>query len=319
MPHCPPGLLRLRRLLAVLLLSVVLTGSATAAAQGNDAPEPDAANELTAAKALVLGVVEGVTEYLPVSSTGHLLVAERLLDVGQKPATEKAVKDYTIVIQAGAILAVAGVFWKRIRQVLEGAIGRDPAGRALLVNLVLAFLPAAVLALAFDDLIEEKLLATGPVIAAWLVGGVAILFLARRFGDAARGASLESLDRRQALLIGVAQAVAMWPGTSRSLVTIAAGLLVGLSVAAAVEFSFLLGLATLTAATGYVLLKDGGVIFDTFGVVNPLLGMAAALVSAFVAVKWMVGYLQRRSLAVFGWYRIAAGLAALALISTGTI
>lgn len=308
----------LHRFLPLLLLTVVLAGSGSAAAQDDGAPAAPA-NELTAAKALVLGVVEGVTEYLPVSSTGHLLVAERILDVGQKPATEKPIKNYTIVIQAGAILAVAGVFWKRIREVFEGLIGKNPSGRRLFLNLILAFLPAAALGLAFDDLIEEKLLSTGPVIFAWLVGGVAILFLSRRFGDAARGVSLDELTSRQALLIGVAQGAALWPGTSRSLVTIAAGLLVGLSVAAAVEFSFLLGLATLTAATGFVLLKDGGAIFDTFGVLNPLLGMAAALVSAFIAVKWMVGYLQKRSLAVFGWYRIAAALAAFALVATGAI
>ena len=312
-----------RRFLLVLLLTAVLAGAASASvgAQGDGggdgAAVPD--NELTAPKALVLGVVEGVTEYLPISSTGHLLVAERILDVGQKPATEKAVKDYTVVIQAGAILAVVALFWKRIVQVLEGLLGRDPAGRKLLINLILAFLPAAALGLAFDNVIEEKLLSTGPVIIAWLVGGVAILFIARRFGDAARGVALDELGHRHALIIGVAQAAALWPGTSRSLVTIVAGLLVGLSVAAAVEFSFLLGLATLTAATGFVLLNDGGAIFDTFGVVNPLIGMAAALVSAFVAVKWMVGYLQRRNLAVFGWYRIAAALTAAALVATGAI
>jgi undecaprenyl-diphosphatase len=321
-----PAVVRPPRFVALALIVPLLFLSGSAGAQGDDPPDPetadelfDAANELTVAKAVILGLVEGVTEYLPVSSTGHLLVTNRILDLGRTERSEQAIKDYTIVIQAGAILAVLGMFWKRVRQLLDGFVGRNAEGRRLLVNLVLAFLPAVVLALLFDDAIESRLLETGPVIAAWLVGGVAILFLARRFGDAAKGAALDALQPRQALLIGLAQAVAMWPGTSRSLVTIVAGLLVGLSVGAAVEFSFLLGLATLTAATGYVLLTDGAALFDTFGVVNPLIGMAAALVAAVVAVKWMVGYLQRRSLAVFGWYRIGVGLATLTLVGTGAI
>ncbi len=283
------------------------------------APEPAAADALSYPDALVLGVVEGVTEYLPISSTGHLMVTNRILDVGQTDATEEAADSYIIAIQAGAILAVLLLYRQRVGRIVAGLAGRDDDGRRLLVNLVVSFLPAVVVALALEDVIKERLFGTGPVVAAWIVGGVGILAWTRWSEGRGSGLALEAMTVRVALLIGVAQCVAMWPGTSRSLVTIIAALVLGMSLSAAVEYAFLLGLVTLGAATAYEMLGNGAEIVDTFGWGPVLTGFAAAFVSALVAVRWMVGYLQRHSLDVFGWYRIGIGALTIVLVAAGAI
>lgn len=302
----------------------VATVTATRAAARSDlTPEQQEAAkaELTAPKAIVLGVVEGVTEFLPISSTGHLLITERVLDIGQDPLTEKAAETYAIVIQAGAILAILFLYWRRVLAMGQGLIGRDPEGRKVGLAVIIAFLPAAVVGFLLDDTIKAHLLSAWPVIIAWAIGGALLLW----FGtgthdrDERNARPLELIDLRQALIIGVAQCLALWPGTSRSLVTIAAALLVGLSLSAAVEFSFLLGLITLGAATVYEGAKSGGALIDTFGLVNPLIGFVAAFVSAAVAVKWMVTYLQRHSLSIFGWYRLGMAALAAVLVVTGVI
>ena len=294
-------------------------------------------------QAAVLGVVEGVTEYLPISSTGHLLVASRLLGLPdeQGSAGLEAVNTYAIAIQFGAIVAVAGLFWRRFRDVLLGLVGRSEAGRHLLVILLIAFVPSALLGFLFDDAIESTLFGPWPIVAAWIVGGVAILVLERtgripsrrpatgappddataaRLGDGpgddAPGRDpLLSITYRQAAVVGLAQCLALWPGTSRSLATILGALLVGVSVVAAVEFSFLLGFATLTAASGFKLVTSGDTLVEQFGVVTPLVGALFALVSAVLAIKWLVSYLERHDLTVFAWYRFAvAGLAVVLLL-----
>jgi undecaprenyl-diphosphatase len=274
---------------------------------------------LTTPKAIVLGAVEGVTEYLPVSSTGHLLVVERLLDLG-KGAQKDAMDSYTIVIQVGAILAVLGLFWRRFVLMFEGLLGRSREGRSTLVALVVAFIPAAAVGQLFGDTIKDKLLEPWPVVVAWAAGSLAI-FAFVRWGGRLRATtdSLGAITIQQAALIGVAQTLALWPGTSRSLVTILAGLAVGLDLLAAVEFSFLLGFLTLSAATGYELLTNGKVIYDTFGFWQPLIGIVVAGITAVASVKWMVSYLQRHSLAVFGWYRLGAGAVTAILLISGVI
>lgn len=260
----------------------------------------------------MLGIVEGITEFLPVSSTGHLTVAERLLDIRGEAADA-----YVIVIQAGAILAVGLLYWSRLRAMASGVIGRDPEGRRLLRGLVVAFIPAAAAGVVLGDAIKERLFGVGPIAAAWAVGGVVILLAARRMDREGRGLSL--LDSRDALLIGLAQAVALWPGVSRSLVTILAALAAGLSLSAAVEFAFLLGLVTLGAATMFEGAANGGEIVTTYGLLAPVVGFVAAFVSAVVAVRWMVAYLERGSLSVFGYYRLAIAAAAAALLAFNVV
>ena len=305
------------------IVLVILGGSAWASAStgsGSGANATGARDELTTAKAAVLGVIEGITEYLPVSSTGHLTVAERMLDIGQHDATKDAVKHYTVIIQIGAILAVLLIFWSRIVQMIQGLFGRSEVGRRTLIALVIAFIPAAVTGLAFEKPIEDRLFGPFPVAIAWIIGGIAILLFARRQKRTGLGGqSLDLITSRQAAIIGVSQVLALWPGTSRSLVTIIAAVLVGLSLQAAVEFSFLLGLATLSAATLYTGAKHGSEVVDAFGVGSPLLGIIVAAFAAFVAVRWMIAYLNKHDLGVFGWYRLAIGIVTMVLLATSVL
>jgi undecaprenyl-diphosphatase len=269
---------------------------------------------LTPLKAIILGAVEGFTEYLPVSSTGHLLVTQRLLDLDQGDG-KAAADTYAIAIQIGAILAVVVLYWRRLGQLASGVIGRDVDGRRLLVRLVIAFVPAAVVGLILGDTIKEQLFGAWPVIAAWLAGGIFLVVWNPRPGRV----ELTSLTTRHAAIIGAAQILALWPGMSRSLVTIAAALAIGASMASAVEFSFLLGLATLTAATLFDLMKDGQTLLDDYGWRTPLLGAIVAFITAVIAVRWLVSFLRTRPLSIFGWYRIGIALVTAALIALGAI
>lgn len=257
-------------------------------------------------QALVLGLVEGLTEYLPVSSTGHLILAQRMLGIEEGAASNA----YAICIQAGAILAVLGLYRARVVQVLRGMVGKDPSGLALLGNLSIAFLPAAVVGLLFNEKIEELLFGLKPIVAAWFVGGLAILIAGRLRGEreAGEGTDLAQLGLLGALVIGCGQCLALWPGTSRSLVTIVAGLGIGLSMASAVEFSFLLGVITLLAATLYKSISDGPVMIESYGVLPLVIGTLSAWFFAVISVRWMVAWLGKHGLAVFGWYRVALAM-----------
>jgi undecaprenyl-diphosphatase len=256
---------------------------------------------LSIPEAVLLGIVEGITEFLPISSTGHLLVVSDLIGFGTG-TSEGAADSYAVAIQFGAILAVLVLYRTRILSIVNGLVGRDEHGRSVLLALVAAFLPAAVVGVVFGDALKDALFGPVPVAIAWAVGGVALLV----WKPKPTQQSLHELSVRSALIIGCAQTVALWPGVSRSLVTLIAGLAVGLSLAAAVEFSFLLGLVTLSAATVLDVSRHGGDIVDYFGIATPLIGAVVAFMTALVAVRWMVGYLNSRSLAIFGWYRLAA-------------
>lgn len=288
-------------------------------------------------QAFILGIIEGITEYLPVSSTGHLLVAQHLMGIGtQTPLGKAAADTFAICIQGGAILAVVGLYYKRVLQMIMGVLGKDPEGLKLAVSIMVGFMPAAVIGLLANDWIEAKLFGMWPVIAAWVVGGVLILaasWWSKRRPLKGSGLSLLEMTWKMALIIGLLQCVAMWPGTSRSLMTIVGGLLVGLSLGAAIEYSFLLGVVTLTAATAKKALWKvhdldaaydvwfGGakLMWNHYGAVPLLVGVIAATVSAALAVKWLVTYLQSHGLAIFGWYRIALGLVIGGLISAGVL
>jgi undecaprenyl-diphosphatase len=276
-------------------------------------------------EAILLGIVEGLTEYLPVSSTGHLILTQRALGL---PVSEAA-NAYAICIQAGAIVAVLGLYWKHVSEMIVGWVGKIGIGSGhddgfkMGVNILVAFLPAAVLGLLFDDWIEQKLFNLWTIVIAWFVGGLAILgttfYRRRRQGEKGAGKSLAQLTWKMALIIGFIQCIAMCPGTSRSLVTIVGGVLVGLSLVAAVEFSFLLGVLTLCAATVYKAKDAGPVMLEEYGWTPMIIGSLAAWISAVIAVKWMVAYLQKRSMAIFGYYRIALAVVVAVAIFMGIL
>jgi undecaprenyl-diphosphatase len=262
-------------------------------------------------QAVILGLVEGVTEYLPVSSTGHLILVSRLLGLAD-PEEKPAVDAFNIAIQGGAIAAVLGLYRGRVRSMLRGLGGRDPDGRRLLLNLGVAFLPAAVLGPLLGDLIERRLFHPGPVLAALAAGGAWMIWLGRP-GARRADQGIDDLDLRRALAIGLLQCVAMWPGTSRSMMTIAGATMLGMRPRDAAEFSFLLGLPTLGSACAYKLVQNlagppGDQLFAVLGTGPVLLGFGVAAVSAALAVRWLVSFLGRHGLAPFGWYRIALAL-----------
>jgi undecaprenyl-diphosphatase len=265
--------------------------------------------------AVVLGIVEGVTEYLPVSSTGHLILAQRALGIEDG----RAANAYAICIQLGAIVAVLVLYLGRVKQMILGLFNRDAVGTRLLINITVAFIPAAVIGLLLGDWIEQTLFGLWTIVAAWGFGGAVILAVAwmgkEKFPP--QGIDLEHLSWRSALAIGLIQCTAMWPGVSRSLVTIVGGVLVGLSLPAAVEFSFLLGVITLAAATAYKSVLLGPEMLQAYGWSNLLAGFIAATVSAVLAVEWMVAYLNRHGLALFGYYRLALALLVASLILLG--
>jgi undecaprenyl-diphosphatase len=284
-------------------------------------------------QAVILGLVEGITEYLPVSSTGHLILASSLMGL-DSPESKQAVDDFNVVVQGGAILAVVGLYWPRMVRMLRGLLGRDNAGFALLVNLTIAFIPAALIGFLAHDWIESRLFWAGPVLSAVLLGGIFMMVVAGWHSGrlstprhTCAGKGIEDVTPIDALKIGLLQCVALWPGTSRSMMCIVGGYFIGLRPKAAAEFSFLLGLPTLTAACVYSLSKNlyrshkGGTpnLFESLGVTSVVVGVLVATVSAVLAVKWLVGFLTRHGLTPFGWYRVVLFVVLVGLSATGVL
>ena len=254
--------------------------------------------------AIILGIVEGLTEFLPVSSTGHLIVAGSLLNY-----TGDRAKVFEIVIQAGAILAVCWEFRAKLVRVLRGLLS-DRTAQRFAVNLAIAFLPAAALGLLFSKLIKSVLFAPVPVALAFIVGAFIILWAERRQKSRPGDVRIDDVDAMRwtdALKVGCAQALALIPGTSRSGATIIGGMLFGLSRRAATEFSFFLAIPTLFAACAYEFVKNRDLLTATdipaFGI-----GFVAAFVSAFLCVRWLLRYVSRNDFVPFAWYRIAFGV-----------
>jgi len=274
-------------------------------------------------KAALLGIVEGLTEFLPVSSTGHLILVGHLLGF-----VDERAKVFEIAIQSGAMLAVLWYFRARVISVLGGLGRSDTAGqssRQFVIHIALAFTPAAVLGLAFGSAIKRSLFAPVPVALAFIVGGLIILWVEHRQAalvasgqGGPRVLSMDAMDWRDAIKLGVAQAFALIPGTSRSGATIIGGMLFGLSRQAATEFSFFLAMPTLMAAGAYDLWKARALLsledLPLFSV-----GLGFSFLSALVCVHWLIRFVASHTFTVFAWYRIGFGGLVLVTAWSGSI
>ena len=317
------------RIIASILLGCLTCSLLPANPAGAEAP----AAELSVRDAIILGVVEGVTEFLPISSTGHLIITTRLLGLESttplanaageplwhkpptpanpagEPLTLKLAADtYIVVIQIGAILAVLLLYYGQVHHMLLGLLGRDSAGLRLFRNLLCAFMPVAVVGLLASGLIERHLFSIGTVILALIFGSFLMLYAEyrrkRRSGIGREIRDPSDLYATQALAIGFIQCLALWPGMSRSMVTIVGGYFAGLSPTRAAEFSFLVGLPVLAGAAVVKGWRSGPAMIEVFGWGNVLLGIFVAAVSAAIAVKFLVTFLSRQGLAAFAVYRL---------------
>ncbi len=281
---------------------------------------------------MILGVIEGVTEFLPISSTGHLIIANHVLGIDSEnplvgkngeplwykkkstkhpegePLTVKLAADtYAVIIQVGAIAAVLLIYWKQLLSIVWGLLGRNANGLRLFRNIMFAFVPVVILGLLLHDWVDQHLFSEQAVISSLVVGSALMIWADRRQCAIAAYAVTSrepyELSASKSAAIGFSQCLALWPGTSRSMVTIVAAELAGLDAKKAAEFSFLVGLPTLAGASLYKFIKSGTAMIEVFGWTNTLIGIAVALVTGLVAVKFMVSYLTRYGLAPFAWYR----------------
>ena len=263
-------------------------------------------------KAAIMGVVEGLTEFLPISSTGHLILAGSLLGFDDAKA-----KVFDIAIQTGAILAVIIVYWQKIRATLV-ALPTERQAQKFALNVLIGFLPAVVLGLLFGKMIKEHLFTPTVVATTFILGGLVILWAERRPQSAARIHSVDDMGALDALKVGLVQCMAMIPGTSRSGATIIGGMLLGLSRKAATDFSFFLAIPTLIGAGVYSLYKERALLsmadLPLFGV-----GLFFSFISAWLCVRWLLRYISTHDFVPFAWYRIAFGIAVLVTAWLGLV
>ena len=276
-----------------------------------------------ALKAALMGIVEGLTEFLPISSTGHLILAGSLLDF-----TGETVKVFEIAIQTGAMLAVIWEYRQRLAATVTG-LATEPAARRFALNVLVAFLPAAVLGLLLGKVVKEHLFHPVPVAMAFIVGGLVILWVERRhrgqFGErdleGTRRARVETVDQMSgldALKVGLVQCLALIPGTSRSGATIIGSMLFGFSRKCATEFSFFLGIPTLMGAGAYSVWKQRDLLqwsdLPMFAI-----GTVFAFFSAWLCIRWLIRYVSTHDFTVFAWYRIVFGLVVLVTAYSGVV
>ncbi|CAB5723598.1 Undecaprenyl-diphosphatase [Delftia tsuruhatensis] len=263
-------------------------------------------------KAAIMGIVEGLTEFLPISSTGHLILAGSLLGFDDAKA-----KVFDIAIQTGAIFAVVLVYWQKIRAtVVELPSSRQAQKFAL--NVIIGFLPAVVLALIFGKFIKAHLFTPTVVATTFILGGFVILWAERRPASATRVMTVDEMTPVDALKVGVVQCLAMIPGTSRSGATIIGGMLMGLSRKAATDFSFFLAIPTLIGAGVYSLYKERALL-SAADIPMFAVGLVFSFISAWLCVRWLLRYISTNSFVPFAWYRIAFGIIVLLTAFTGVV
>ena len=263
-------------------------------------------------KAAIMGIVEGLTEFLPISSTGHLILAGSLLHFDDEKA-----KVFDIAIQTGAIFAVILVYWQKIRETIV-ALPSSKQAQRFAINVLVAFLPAVVLGLAFGKIIKDHLFTPGVVATTFILGGFVILWAEGRHHPAVRINSIDEMRWTDALMLGLAQCLALVPGTSRSGATIIGGMLLGLSRKAATEFSFFLAIPTLIGAGVYSLYKERGSL-GSGDVPMFVVGFVLSFIAAWLCVRWLLRFISTHKFTPFAWYRIVFGIIVLATAWTGVV
>ena len=259
-------------------------------------------------KAAIMGIVEGLTEFLPVSSTGHLILAGSL--IGFTDSAVKSAKLFEIVIQAGAIVAVIIVYWQRVREALAGVVVGDARQRRFVLNVLIGFLPAAILGVLFSKAIKAHLFSPAVVATTFILGAFVILWAERRPASTVRINSVDELTPLDALKVGLAQSLALVPGTSRSGATIIGGMLFGLSRKVATDFSFFLAIPVLIGASVYSLWKERASLTSADLPVL-VVGTLVSFIVAWVVVRWLLKFIATHSFVPFAWYRIAFGIVVL--------
>lgn len=268
-------------------------------------------------KAAVIGIVEGITEFLPISSTGHMIIVGNLINF-QAPAYPKEYVDmFEIVIQLGAILAIVVLYWKKISNSLKNlAPGRW--GFKLWLNVIVAFIPSAVVGLLLNDLIKEKLFNAVTVAFALVIGGFVMIVMENKFRRGNKTRSIDDVNLVQAFKIGCFQCLALWPGMSRSASTIMGAWISGLNNVAAAEFSFFLAIPTMIAASGFSLLKVK-IAMDTTQIIALVVGFVVSFLVALVVVEKFMNFLKRKPMRIFAIYRIFIGIIILVLAFTNVL
>ena len=263
---------------------------------------------------ILLGIVEGLTEFIPVSSTGHLIVADAFLHFKELLANEEKAKLFEVFIQLGAILAIGLIYQRKLIGAATRSITHDGPDRRLLIMLLIGFVPVAIIGFLLHKKIEQYLFSPQTVAYALIVGGLLILVI-ERLPLRARSRSTEEMTYGQALAVGLAQILALFPGTSRSAATIMGGLCAGIDRPAATEFSFLLSFPVMLVASAFVLIKDRKILDQGMAAILAL-GFVVSFVVALIVVKWLIRYVQRHNFTLFAVYRILFGGALLALVLT---
>ncbi|MEI7602036.1 MAG: undecaprenyl-diphosphate phosphatase [Opitutae bacterium] len=315
----------------LLFLFLICPFALFGAEQSNpDKTAEEVRDQFTTQRAIVTGLVEGITEYLPVSSTGHMIISDAVMGVdksstqveasvvdrkGRRLSLEKIADDYIVIIQLGAILAVLFIFYQRMSSVIIGIFKGRRSSIFLALAVLIAFLPAAIVGLLVKDYIPFNVTI---VALALIIGGFVIIIAEEKLPKIPSDNTGElNVTPQQAVWIGLCQCVALIPGTSRSLATILGGRWAGLSSAVATEFSFLVGFVILSAASVYKMYSLGPALLKVYPIGNASLGLLVAALAAFISVKWMIGFIMRRGLKPFAWYRIIAGLLLLGAKSLG--
>ncbi|HEY8891351.1 MAG TPA: undecaprenyl-diphosphate phosphatase [Clostridium sp.] len=270
-------------------------------------------NIILVLKAIIIAIVEGITEFIPISSTGHMIIVGNVINFKGAFATS-----FEVVIQLGAILAIIVLYWDKIWNSVVDFFKAKPSGLKFWTNIIVAFLPAAVLGFLFNDKIDKYLFNPFTVALALVVGGILMIIIENKFRDKYTTKNIEQISIKQSLKIGCFQCFALWPGMSRSASTIMGGWICGVSTVAATEFSFFLAIPTMVGATALTLYKSG-MNYNMGEIITLVIGFVVAFLVALIVVEKFVSYLKKKPMKVFAIYRIIVGVALLGLIQFGVI